>query len=106
MLVKILDANPELVEELKAATKTTTASKAYAFAALKYPRMQQTIQALREDNARLEQKLFEANQTIQRARVGAKRLLEYVPQNSLDLYLGTKNAAGDDNQDDQEVPND
>ncbi|MBD8617286.1 hypothetical protein IFT69_26655 [Pseudomonas putida] len=98
MLVKILDAEAEFVEQLKICTKTTTASKAYAQAATSYPRMQETIQALREDNLRLEQKLFEANQTIQRARTGAKGLLDYVSQNSLDLYLGTKYPAGDRNQ--------
>jgi hypothetical protein len=83
MLVKILDADPDFVDELKAATQSTTASKAYAKAASSYSFLQHQIDALRLDNARYERELLEAHQTIQRARSAAAQLLEYTSQGDL-----------------------
>ncbi|WP_122669807.1 hypothetical protein [Pseudomonas viridiflava] len=83
MLVKILDANPEFVEALKSQTGTTTASKAFAYAADRYQHLRCEIwdQAVLIES--LTSDLAKANRVIEGARTAAALLLEKTGQ--LDL---------------------
>jgi len=83
MLIKILDADPDFVEELKTATGATTASKAYARAAASYAFLQHTIDALRKDNERYERQLQVKSQVIEQARSAAAALLDKTSQGDM-----------------------
>jgi len=83
MLVKILDADDDLVDRLKFVTGCATASKAFVFAATAYLGQLETGARQRDKIARLEARLAIAEQTIQRARSAAALLLEKTSQGDL-----------------------
>lgn len=83
MLVKILDADVDFVEALRAATGGKSAAKAYSIASSEYMGLRSTVREQQLEIATLRMKLEAASVVIERARFAAAALVESAGQKDL-----------------------
>ena len=85
MLVKILDADHQLVDALKKSTGMATASKAFLSAAQDHEILRAQVGDLLAENASLRRKILIANAVIENARSAAAQLLDKTSQQGFDV---------------------
>lgn len=83
MLIKILDADPVFVEQLKASTGATTASKAYLYAAENHQLLRAQVGDLLSEVASLKRQLQVKARVIEQARSAAAALLDKTSQGDM-----------------------
>jgi hypothetical protein len=82
MLIKF-DADEDLVEKLKAQTRSAVASKAFHYAGIKYLELLDQNADMHRRNAQLRDELEACKQIISGARLAAVALIERVGQDDM-----------------------